>query len=116
MATSSDFQLKITKLNGSNYRNWAFNIRLYFESLDLFGYVNGSAVSPAEDAADTVKNAFRSASKKAWTDICLAIEPRATDTRERYNHSKRSMGCAQKPVCTRLNFTKGQIETKLLFL
>ena len=45
----------------SNYRNWAFNIRLYLESLDLFGHVDGSAVSPAEDAADTVKNAFRSA-------------------------------------------------------
>ena len=45
----------------SNYRNWAFNIRLYLESLDLFGHVDGSAASPAEDAADTVKNAFRSA-------------------------------------------------------
>ena len=48
----------------SNYRNWA-----------LFGHVDGSAASPAEDAADTVKNAFRSASKKAWTYICVAIEP-----------------------------------------
>ena len=75
MATSSDFALKITKLNGSNYRNWAFNIRLYLESLDLFGHVDGSAVSPAEDAADAIKKAFRSASKKAWTYICLAIEP-----------------------------------------
>ena len=75
MATSSDFALKITKLNGSNYKNWAFNIRLYLESLDLFGHVDGSAVSPAEDAADAIKNAFSSTSKKAWTYICLTIEP-----------------------------------------
>ena len=59
----------------SNYRNWAFNVRLYLESLDLFGHVDGSAASPAEDAADTVKNDFRYASKKAWTYICLPIEP-----------------------------------------
>ena len=45
------------------------------ESLDLFGHIDGSAVSPAEDTADTVKNAFRPASRKAWTYICLAIEP-----------------------------------------
>ena len=76
MATSSDFAvLKITKLNGSNYRNWAFNIRLYLESLGLYGHVDESAVSPGEGATDTVKQAFRTASKKAWTYICLAIEP-----------------------------------------
>ncbi|CAB4029134.1 RNA-dependent DNA polymerase [Paramuricea clavata] len=75
MATSSDFALKITKLNGSNYRNWAFNIRLYLQSFDLYGHVDGSAVSPGEDASDAVKQAFRTASKKAWTYICLAIEP-----------------------------------------
>ena len=60
MATStSDFALRVTKLNGSNYRNWAFNIRLYLESLDLYGHVDGSTVSPAEDAAEEVRRAFR---------------------------------------------------------
>jgi hypothetical protein len=52
---SSDFMLKVTKLNGSNYRNWAFNIRLYLESVDLYGHVDGSVVSPAEDAAEEVQ-------------------------------------------------------------
>ena len=32
-------------------------------------------MSPGEDATDAVKQAFRTASKKAWTYICLSIEP-----------------------------------------
>ena len=75
MATSKDFLLKITKLNGANYRDWAFNIRLYLESMDLFGHADGSVENPAEDASEQVREAFRSASKKAWTYICLAVEP-----------------------------------------
>ena len=35
--------LKFAKLNGSNYRTWSFNIRLYLESLDLFEHVDGTA-------------------------------------------------------------------------
>ncbi len=42
MATSKDFLLKITKLNGANYRDWAFNIRLYLESMHLFGQADRS--------------------------------------------------------------------------
>ena len=75
MATAKDFLLKITKLNGENYRDWAFNMRLYLESMDLFGYADGSIENPAEDASEQVKQAFRSASKKAWTYICLGVEP-----------------------------------------
>ena len=53
MATaSSDVSsaLKFAKLNGTNYRSWAFNIRLYLESMDLFEFADGSAESPGEDA------------------------------------------------------------------
>ena len=39
--------LKFAKLNGANYRSWAFNIRLYLESMDLFEFADGTAVSPA---------------------------------------------------------------------
>ena len=42
MATAKDFLLKITKLNGANYRDWAFNMRLYPESMDLFCHADGS--------------------------------------------------------------------------
>ena len=38
--------LKFGKLNGTNYRTWAFNMRLYLESLDLFEHADGSAVAP----------------------------------------------------------------------
>ena len=75
MASQFENVLKLTKLNGSNYRSWAFNTRLYLESFDLFGYADGSAEPPAETASEQVKKAFELAAKKAWTYICLAVEP-----------------------------------------
>ena len=75
MASQFENVLKLTKLNGSNYRSWAFNMRLYLESFDLFGYADGSAEPPAETASEQVKKAFELAAKKAWTYICLAVEP-----------------------------------------
>ena len=46
--------------------------------MDLFGYTDGSVGNPTEDASEQGKQAFtvcRSASEKAWTYICLAVEP-----------------------------------------
>ena len=54
IATSKDFLLKITKLNGENYRDWAFNMRLYLESMDLIGHADGSVENPAEEASEQV--------------------------------------------------------------
>ena len=70
--------LKFVKLNGTNYRTWAFNMRLYLESLDLFKYADGSAVAPTgtEDSNDgALQRAFNSRAKKALAYICLAVEP-----------------------------------------
>ena len=73
MALTTDF--KIPKLNGANYRDWTFNMRLYLESLELFGHVDGSIGVPDEEASEQVKQEYKTASKKAWTYICFAIEP-----------------------------------------
>ena len=70
--------LKFAKLNGANYRTWAFNMRLYLESLDLFEHADGSAEAPISTDGDddaTLLRAFNSRAKKAWTYICLAVEP-----------------------------------------
>lgn len=67
--------LKFAKLNGSNYRSWSFNMRLYLESHDLFEHTDGTAETPTEDADAEVRRKFVSSAKKAWTYICLAIEP-----------------------------------------
>ncbi len=77
MAMASDLEnvLRMAKLNGSNYRTLAFNMHLYLERFDLFGHADGSAVTPAETASEATKNAFKTAAKKAWTSICLAVEP-----------------------------------------
>ena len=50
-------------------------MRLYLESMDLFQFADGSAVSPGEGATDEVRRKFNLRAKKAWTYICLAIEP-----------------------------------------
>ena len=67
--------LKFAKLNGSNYRSWAFNMRLYLESINLFGHADGTIETPAEDIDPEVRRKFVSSAKKAWTHICLTIEP-----------------------------------------
>ena len=68
--------LKLAKLNGSNYRTWVFNMRLYLESMDLFGHANGSAKSPGTSVLEDSSRNFNWSAKKAWTYmyICLAIE------------------------------------------
>ena len=50
-------------------------MRLYLESLDLFDHVTGTAAAPGEDASDEARRNFNLGAKKAWTLICLAIEP-----------------------------------------
>jgi len=67
--------LRFSKLNSSNYRSWAFNMRLYLESMDLFEFADGSAVPPAADATEAARRTFANRAKKAWTYICLAVEP-----------------------------------------
>lgn len=65
--------LKFAKLNYTNYRLWAFNIRVYLESMDLFEFANGRVETPLEDASDPDRRKFNSQAKKAWTYICLAV-------------------------------------------
>ena len=43
--------LKSVKLNSLNYRTWAFNLWMYFESLDLFEHIDVTAESPGADAS-----------------------------------------------------------------
>ena len=43
--------------------------------MDLFEFADGSAESPGEDASDEVQRKFSSCATKAWTYICLAVEP-----------------------------------------
>ncbi|XP_046863258.1 uncharacterized protein LOC124457002 [Xenia sp. Carnegie-2017] len=71
----SDSALKFAILNGTNYLSWAFNMRLYLESIDLFEFAEGSAIVPNDDAGADVRMRFNSSAKKAWMYICLAIEP-----------------------------------------
>ena len=41
--------MRFAKLGGSNYRMWAFDVRLYLESLDLFENIDGTAEVPTDD-------------------------------------------------------------------
>ena len=67
VVASSDVSraLKFAKLNGTSYRSWAFNIRLYLGSMDLFEFANGTAESPTAEASDKGRRKFISRAKKA---------------------------------------------------
>lgn len=67
--------LRFGKLNSSNYRTWSFNMKLYLESQDLFEHVDGTAEEPDGDDIAREARIFRQRAKKAWTYICLAVEP-----------------------------------------
>eukprot|EP00795_Rhopilema_esculentum_P008850 gene8850-16464_t len=73
MDDSAGNVLKFAKLISGNYRSWAFNMKLYLESNDLFEHADGTAVAPDAEAAEI--RSFRLKTKKAWTSICLAVEP-----------------------------------------
>ena len=50
-------------------------MHLYLESMDLFEHADGLAVAPSGSGAASLRN-FSSCAKKAWTYICLAVEPK----------------------------------------
>eukprot|EP00794_Sanderia_malayensis_P002110 gene2108-2395_t len=55
--------LKFAKLNSTNYRSWAFNMRLYLESQDLFEYADDEQLhtrdmKTAKEACDALKSQF----------------------------------------------------------
>ena len=71
--TMSMYAIKIGKLNGSNYRTWPFNMRLYLECLGLLEHADGTAVTPGDGASAEVWQNFARSAKRAWTNIRLAI-------------------------------------------
>ena len=119
MATASSHvssALKFAKLNGTNYRSWAFNIRLYLESMDLFEFADGSAESPAEDASDEVRRKFNSHAKKAWTYICLAVEPEQQIHVRETTTAKEAWDALQGQFARNIVITKGQTSSTVLFV
>ena len=99
--------LKIAKLNSSNNRTWSFNMRLYLESLDLYAHGDGSPVTPDEDATPEAQRSFSSAAKKAWTYICLAVEP------EQQIHVRDTKTAKEAWVALKSQFAQGSILQKV---
>lgn len=67
MALSPDANaLKFAKLNGSNCRTRAFNLRLYLESLDLFEHVHEPR---GADASAESRRKFTARAKKSGTHV-----------------------------------------------
>ena len=85
---SGSNSIRIEKLNGTNYRNWKFNMRCLLMERGLWGYVNGSVEKP-EAKIESVENnvskqdADKSKEKideynlkadKAYSMIALSVE------------------------------------------
>ena len=80
MASSEEMvnsALTFGKINGSNYRSWAFNMRLYLESMDMFEHAERLVVifSDSGESGAASLRTVNCRAKKAWMSICLAVEP-----------------------------------------
>ena len=115
MASAVENVLRMAKFNGSNYRSWAFNMRLYLESFDLFAHVDGSAEPPEETASAQVKKAFETAAKKAWTYTCLAMEPEQQIHVRDMQNTKQAWDALKSQFACK-SFAEGEIETAILFV
>ena len=51
---------RIEKINGQNYQSWKYNMKLLLMERGLWGFTQqGQETQPDENAAATVRNAFR---------------------------------------------------------
>ena len=105
--------LKFAKLNGANHCKLIFNIRWYQESLDLFEHVDRSVVTPTntdDNGGVALLTAFNFRAKKAWTHICLAVEP------EQQIHVRDTKTAKEGWDALKNQFAKGQIAKAVSFL
>ena len=66
MASSeSGNNIRIDKLNGTNYRNWKFNVRCLLMERGLWGYVNGSIVKPEVKVENVAQNISKEEATKS---------------------------------------------------
>ena len=66
---------RIEKLNGQNYQSWKYNMKLLLMERGLWGFTQqGQETQPDENAAATVRNAFRLRSDKVHSLIALNVE------------------------------------------
>ena len=67
-------RMRIEKLNGQNYRTWSYNMKLVLMEKGLSGFIDGEEQPPIASSPLAVKSAFNARSKKAYSQIALAVE------------------------------------------
>ena len=68
--------MKIEKLNGSNYISWKFNMKLLLMEKDLYGFIDGTEKPPEvseEDKKEKEMKLYTTRSQKAYSTIALAV-------------------------------------------
>ena len=85
-------------------------MRLYLESVDLFEHAEGLAVASSGrgESGDALLRNFNSPAKKAWTYICLAVEPEQ-QIHVRHKNRKESLNWD----ALKSQFTRGSILQKV---
>lgn len=63
----------VSKLTGENYVSWKFQMKHLLRSQDLFTFVDGSSVKPADDAEEAVKIKYVSSVNKAYSLLALSV-------------------------------------------
>ena len=82
---------------------------------DSFQYADGSAETPYSTATAEVQRNFNSGVKKTWTYM-FGRGTWTANSCQKYENCKGTLGCPERPVCSQINSTKGQIMTTILFM
>ena len=67
---------RIEPLDGSNYQNWKFNVKLLLMERDLWGFIEDTEVAPEATEADKKEKEiklFKTRSQKAYATIALSV-------------------------------------------
>jgi hypothetical protein len=73
--TNVEKALDFAKLNGSNYRDWSWRMKLYLSAKGLFEHAEGTGHRPADGGEhDAERSKFDKEAHQAHAVICLAVE------------------------------------------
>lgn len=101
-----DVGLKIERLNGTNYPNWKFKVRMLLTRDDLWEVVSGLEVV-GENATPAERLAWRKKDNRALSTICLLVDD------SQLNHVKKAESSTKAWLALQQHFEKPSLSNKL---
>lgn len=103
---SLDVGFRVERLNGSNYPNWKFKLRMVLMREDLWSIVQGEEVVVEDDAASLASRVKRD--NKALSTICLMVDD------NQLIHVRNAKTSAEAWSALKMHYEKPTLTNKLL--